>query len=102
MSKENITTPAKLYNSFTPKPTYIHDYKLAVKYEGNCLKQNKVFLSHGNVVNVFIVYQLDTWSHDINTYFALKYCLFRSVKLNKNTDPDKHIYSGQGIGYDSR
>ena len=29
-------------------------------------------------------------------------CLFGSVKLTKNTDPDKYKYTGYGIGCDSR
>ena len=30
----------------------------------------------------------------INTIFTLKYCLYRAVKLTKNTDPDKYSHSG--------
>ena len=29
-------------------------------------------------------------------------CLFGSVKLTKNADPDKYKYSGCSIGFDSR
>ena len=29
-------------------------------------------------------------------------CLFGSVKLTKNDNPDKYKYSGYGIGFDSR
>ena len=36
-----------------------------------------------------------------NTHFTLDNCLFRSVKLAKNADPDKYKYSGYGIGFDS-
>ena len=32
----------------------------------------------------------------------MKDCLFGSVKLTKNADPDKYKYSGYGIGFDSR
>ena len=35
-----------------------------------------------------------------NSDFTLKDCLFGSVKLAKNTDPDKFVYSGYGIGFD--
>ena len=37
-----------------------------------------------------------------NTDFTLKDCLFGGVKLSKNTDPDKYVYTGYGIGFDSR
>ena len=32
----------------------------------------------------------------------MKDCLFGGVKLAKNADPDKYVYSGYGIGFDSR
>ena len=54
------------------------------------------------MVNLFIVYELDRWSRELNTDFTLKYCLFGAVKLTKNADPDKCKYSGYGLGFDSR
>ena len=53
------------------------------------------------MVNLFVVYELDTWSRDLNTCFTLKDCLFGSVKLTKNADTDKYKYSGYSIGFDS-
>ena len=35
----------------------------------------------------------------MNFNFTLKDCLFSSVKVAKNDDPDKHIYSGYDIGF---
>ena len=32
-----------------------------------------------------------------NTDFTLKDCLFGTVKITKNADPDKYSYSGYGI-----
>ena len=40
--------------------------------------------------NFFIVYELDTWSRELNSHFTLKDCLFRGFKLAKSTDPDKY------------
>ena len=34
--------------------------------------------------------------------FILDNCLFGSLKLIKNTDPNKYKYSVYGIGFDSR
>ena len=45
------------------------------------------------MVNMFIVYELDNWSQDLNVHFTRKDCLFGAVKLTKNTDPDKNFYS---------
>ena len=42
------------------------------------------------------------WSKDLNTDFTLDNCLFGAVKLTKNADPDKYVYSGYSIGFDSR
>ena len=43
---------------------------------------------------MFIVYELDRWSRDLNTNFTLKYCLF-------GVDHDKYVYTGYSIGFDS-
>ena len=40
------------------------------------------------MVNLYIVYELDTWPRISNTDFTLKVCLFGSVKLTKIDDPD--------------
>ena len=39
---------------------------------------------------------------NLNTDFKLKNCLFGSVELTKNADPDKCKYSDYGIGFASR
>ena len=76
--------------------------RLRPELRGSCLKQSKVIFTTNNVVNLFIVYELDRWSQDLNTDFTLKDTLFGSVKLNKNADPHKYEYSGYDIGFDSR
>ena len=55
-----------------------------------------------NVVNVFIVYELDSWAWDLNTDFTSGGCLVGVVKLTKNADPEKYLYSGYGIGFDTQ
>ena len=35
-------------------------------------------------------------------WFYLKDSLFEGFKLAKNADPDNYVYSGYGIGFDSR
>ena len=37
----------------------------------------------------------------LNVDFIIKDCLFWTVKLTKNVDPDKCSYGGYGIGFDS-
>ena len=60
------------------------------------------------MVNLFFVYELDTWSQALNADFKkCKLTLniyfkksFGSVKLTKDADPDKYKYSGYSIGFD--
>ena len=54
------------------------------------------------MVNLFVVYELNRWSKDLNAEFTLKDCWYGNVKITKNADPDKYSYSSYGIGYDSR
>ena len=48
-----------------------------------------------------IVYESDIWPLDLNSDFILKDCLL-GVKLAKNADSDKCIYSGYGIWFNLR
>ena len=41
-------------------------------------------------------------SRDLNSNFTLKDCLLGGAKSAKNADPDKFVYGGYGIGFDSR
>ena len=47
-------------------------------------------------------YTLGPQLRNLNTDFTLGNCLFGSVKLTKNADPDKYKYAGYSIGFDSR
>ena len=69
-------------------------------FNGSCLKQNNSACSPPNKINCFIVYELDTWSRDLNSDFNLKDCLFGGCKLAKNADPYKYVYSGYSIEFD--
>ena len=59
-------------------------------HEASCLKQDKEPFTRINVVNLFIVYELDTWPRDLNAKFAQGDCLFGAVTLTKNADPNKY------------
>ena len=69
------------------------------KFKGNCLGQDDVYFTHGNVVNL-LVYGLDTWSRGENTDSTLVDCLFGAVNLYRNPHPDKYCYIGYGIRFD--
>ena len=66
--------------------------KMRLSFTGSCLKQDKAAFTPKNIVNLYIVYELDISSQDLNAKFTLKDCLFGSVKVNKNVDPNKYSY----------
>ena len=71
-----------------------------VKFNGSCLiKQNKSTFNR-KIVNIYIVYDLDSNSNDFDS--TLQNCLFGAVKRTKNSDIDKYKCSGYGIGFDSK
>ena len=71
-----VTTSYKkfCYSRICPKSTFIHTKNVKVKFEENCLKPGKVCLTHKNVINLFIVYELDTVSHELNNDYILSGC----------------------------
>ena len=64
-------------------------------------KTSKLSYTHGELVNIYIVYELGASSSHVNDP-TLKNCLFGAVTLTKNADIDKYGYSGYGIGFDRR
>ena len=56
---------------------------------------------HVNVVNIYIVYELDASSSHFDDQ-TLKNSLFGAVKLTKIADIDKYQYFGYGIGFDRK
>ena len=88
--------------SVCPKLIWINNSEKRLKFKGSFLKQeDNAPFSLNNVVNLFIDYDLDRWSRDINTSFTLKDWLFGTVKLTKNADTDKYKYSGYGAAFNS-
>ena len=73
--------------------------KIRIKFDGSFLNRFPPTILHGNIVNIYIVYEITSDYKDIN-YPTLENCLFGSVKLTKNADIDKYGYFGYGIGFD--
>ena len=77
--------------------------RIKLKFKGSSLKQeNKAAFTPKSVVNVFIVYELDSWPRDLGSDFTLGGDLFEGLKLAKNVAPDNYVCSGYGIGFDTR
>ena len=81
---------------------WINNSRIRVGFKGICLKQDKITFTPKNVVNLFIVYEIDRSSQDLHAVFTQKNCLFGAVKLTKNADPDKYSYLKYTIRFDSR
>ena len=86
---------------FSHELKWIHNSKAEVEFKESCFKQEKATFSHRTAVNLFIAFELDTWSENWNTDFTLGGCLFGALKLTMNSDTDKYEYIGYGIGFDS-
>ena len=99
---KKITTPFNTDNSLSATIKWYEDSKFCLTFKGNCLNQNNATYTPPNRINFSVVYELDTCSQDLNSHFNLKYFLFRCVKLAKNSDSDKYVYSRYSVGSDSR
>ena len=102
MSNEKFKPPYTANTSVSSKSIW-NKSRIRLRFEQSCFKQqDKTPFTPSNVVNFFIVYELDTWSLDLNTDFTLGCCLFGSVKPTKKADSDKYKFSSYDIRFDSR
>ena len=60
------------------------------------MKQDKILYTHGEIINIYIVYEL-TGSNSDDNEPTVRNSLFGAVTLTKNIDIDKNQYSGYGI-----
>ena len=92
MSAENVNSIKTPNHSITPNLDY-YGTKTRVEFNGSCLKQDKVTFNHGEVVNIYIVYEISK-SINISDYPTLENFLYGAVSLTKNAAIDKYKYSG--------
>ena len=69
--------------------TFFNSAKIKVKFHGDFFKHEKITFYHGNIVNVYMVYEINLSPNDLDSTFALLNSLFGTIKLSKNADPDK-------------
>ena len=98
LSDEVIKTPAISDNGIAQLSDY--GTKTRVKFDGSCLKQDKIKFNHEKIVKIYIAYELGSTLNSFDP--TLEKCLFGTVKLTKNADIDKYKYSGYGIRFDSK
>ena len=87
--------------SLNPHMDHYDMSKIRIKFNGSFLNRFPPTILHGDIVNIYIVYEISSNYKDIN-YPALENSLFGSVKLTKNVNIDKYRYSGYAIGFARR
>ena len=100
LSSESIKPPTNSDNSLIPALN-CYGTKTRVPFSGSCLKQSKISYTHGQIVNICIVYELGASSSHINDPTLENY-LFGAFTLTKNADIEKYKYSWYVIGFDRR
>ena len=96
-------------NTKKEMPILKNDERLYVYLQGNHFQQNNVLTSSNdnvinkNVVNIYIVYKLDTLASTRDKSFTIENVLFGAMQITKNaTDNSKNKYKGYGIYFDER
>ena len=87
-------------------PILKNDERMYVYLNGNHFQQNNVLTSNNdhvinnNVVNIYIVYKLDTIASSRDTTFTMQNGLFGAMQITKNVDNSKNNHKGYGICFD--
>ena len=86
----------------TSLPSLIDKWRMSVRLEGAYFKQMRLLRpNNDSIVNIYIVYLIDSISSSRNTNYTVQNALFGSVKITENaTDTSKHKYEGYGICFD--
>ena len=64
------------------------------------LANGRIKLKSNFNLNLYVVYELNTWLLNPANNFTLKYCLFGTVKLTRNANKSQFAYNGGGITSD--
>ena len=67
---ESIKPPLTSDNSLNAGTNYFNTAKILVKFDGSILKQDKVSLTHEQVRNIYIVYEINLWPFNFGKDFA--------------------------------
>ena len=66
LSNESITLPSAPNNFLSPSLNSLAT-KIRVKFSGSCLKQDKITYTHGKIVNIYIVYEINKKDNTITS-----------------------------------
>ena len=99
-SDESIKPPSTPNKILNPSVNYVGT-NARVKFNGDCLKQEKITFDHRKIVNIYIVYETER-SVNTSSYPTIENCLFGAVRLIKHNNVDVYKYSEYGIGFDRK
>ena len=94
---EKFTAPTTTDNSLSPSIKRCGNSNFCLVFTGSCSKKKKKKKAtppNRIYIYIFIVYELNKWSRDLNSDFTVKDCLFGGDILAKNAGLDKYVYSG--------
>ena len=72
------------------------EYRIGIKFDKDSLAVEQKNYST-KIVNVYIIYDLQSWPRNPADNFKFKNCLFGATNVVKNSDKEKYIYRGYGI-----
>ena len=87
-------------------PILKNDERMYVYLQGSHFQQNNVLTLNNNhiinndVINIYIVYKLDSIASIRDTTFTIRNALFGAMQITKNPDTSKYDYKGYGICFD--
>ena len=81
-------------------PKVFKGNRMSVRFSGNYVKENKSIYPVKSVINIYIVYSLNSVSNARNTDFTAQNCLFGAVKITKDANTSNYKYAGYGIRFD--
>ena len=73
MSEEIIKTSNTSDNNLAPALSYIGN-KTRIKFDGNCMQQDKITFTDGKTVSIYNVYELSLSAGGYNDYPVLENC----------------------------
>ena len=78
----------------------LSEYRIGIKFDKDhlAIEQNNYLTK---IVNVYFVYDLDTWPRIPINNLKFKNCLFGATDILKNSDKEKCVYSPYGIIFNS-
>ena len=101
LSNENIT-PRSTRTDFLSHSLNYLSTKIRIKFCGSCLQQNKITYTHGKIVNIYTLYEINKEDKTKISDTTLENCLSGAVTLTKHVNIDRYGYSGYGIGFDRK